>query len=147
MVCSPTCSRSNTVGVPLAPIRELDAEEACLRLATCPPYMTSRRATRARFVSWDDVSRGSCVCMSVRRTDRIRGPCNRPSVFSLRRCQPPPSNVGDCDFLQGSSSARFSKYLLPYLSTPIKAPAFVSPVPGQHPNSASSEVIIRTDVL
>ena len=52
-------STSSTACAPWAPRRALDAAGACLRQEICRPYMTSTRASRARFESYCHVSRGA----------------------------------------------------------------------------------------
>lgn len=47
----------------------------------------------------------------------------------------------------GSSSARFSKYLLPYRSWPINVPALVSPAHCEHYNLGKFNLLPHTNVL
>ena len=60
---------------------------------------------------------------------RIQIACSQPIVFGLdnRALETYPSHHVVLS-LRGSSSAMFSKYLLPYRSAPMKVPALVSPV-------------------
>jgi hypothetical protein len=129
-------STSTLAGVPLAPRHELDVEAACLPRATCRPCTKSKRAIRAQSGSYHNISCGSCMGYAFQHTDRTRGLCSLPNEFSLQWHQHqtcfPASNVSS---LRGSSSSRFSKNLLPYLSMPIKVPALVSPALCQHSNA------------
>jgi hypothetical protein len=132
MACILIGSRSVWVGAPLAPRHELDAAGACLPRATCRPCMTSMRAIRVRFESYLGISPSSWCCLWGAHTDRTRGPCNRPIASSLPHRQSMAPAVALMSGLRGSSSSRFSKNLLPYLSMPIKVPALVSPAMRQH---------------
>ena len=67
-------------------------------------------------------------------TGQTHGPCSQPSGFALPFVRYAYTGrlffhpMADLSLLRGSSSSRFSKYLLPYLSMPISVPALVSPV-------------------
>lgn len=80
-------------------------------------------------------------------TGQTRGPCSRPSASSLAHYQSSDFILSYLNDVRGSSSSKFSKYLLPYLSLPIKVPTLVSPASCQHPVSAAKISFERTDVL
>jgi hypothetical protein len=113
-----------------APRHGLDAAGACPRPVTYRPCMTSTRAIQARFESCIRVSRGPRP--TWRQNIRIKLVVlvvypTRPHCATVRNSPRNPS----VKRLQGSSSFRFSKNLLPYWSWPINVPALVSPAPCQ----------------
>jgi hypothetical protein len=114
--------------------------------------MTSTRASRARFGNYREISTNPGYGLDGHRaqgqhTGRTRGPCSRPSASSLPRHQSTAFCMSCSENIQGSSSSRFSKNRLPYLSMPIKVPALVSPVSCQPPVYVSADFSGRTDVL